>query len=128
MDEAGFHHPLVWARWHKTDVRSFARVAGLPNWDAPSDACLASRIRHGQEVTVPLLGRIETAERGIRDRGFRRVRVRVEGDRARVEVDAAEVAKLASEPLASEVRTALERLGFTEVVLDPLGYRLRPGA
>jgi uncharacterized protein len=128
MDEAGFHHPLVWARWHKTDVRSFARRAGLSNWDAPSDACLASRIRHGQEVTVPLLGRIETAERGIRDRGFRRVRVRVEGDRARVEVDASDVARLTSEPLATEVRTTLARLGFTDVALDPAGYRPRAGA
>jgi uncharacterized protein len=128
MDEAGFLHPLVWARWHKTDVRTFARVSGLPNWDAPSDACLASRIQHGQPVTIPLLSRIETAERGIRDRGFRRVRVRVDGDRARVEVDASEVGRLTSEPVASEVRTSLERLGFTDVALDPAGYRPRPGA
>ncbi len=128
MDEAGFGHPLVWARWRKVDVRAFARSAGLPNWDTPSDACLASRIRHGQEVTVPLLGRIELAERGLRERGFRRVRVRVDGDFARVEVDPAEVARLASEPVASDVRSALRSLGFTDVAIDPAGYRARPGA
>jgi uncharacterized protein len=128
MDEAGFQHPLVWAGWRKVDVRSFARAAGLPNWDTPSDACLASRIRHGQAVTVPLLGRIEVAERGLRERGFRRVRVRVEGDRARVEVDPSEIARLSTEPMATEVRSTLRRLGFLEVAIDPAGYRPRPGA
>lgn len=126
MDEAGFRHPLLWARWGKNEVRSFARAAGLPNWDAPSDACLASRIRHGQAVTVPLLHRVETAERAIRALGFRRVRVRVEGADARVEVDSADVARLRDEPVASRVRTELRQLGFDEVRLDPDGYRARP--
>jgi pyridinium-3,5-biscarboxylic acid mononucleotide sulfurtransferase len=128
MDEAGFGHPLVWARWRKPDVRAFARTAGLPNWDAPSDACLASRIRHGQEVTVPLLGRIEVAERALRAHGFRRVRVRVDEDRARVEVDAAEVPRLLAEPLGSVVRAELRQLGFTDVELDPAGYPSRANA
>lgn len=128
MDEAGFDHPLLWARWRKADVRAFARSTGLPNWDAPSDACLASRIRHGQEVTVPLLGRIESGERAVRGHGFRRVRVRVDGDRATVEVDPAELPRLRAEPTASAVGEALHRLGFLEVVLDPNGYRARPGA
>jgi len=128
MDEAGFRHPLVWARWRKSDVRAFARGAGLPNWDTPSDACLASRIRHGQEVTVPLLSRIEVAERAVREMGFRRVRVRVDGDGARVEVDGGDVPRLTREPVASEVRSTLYRLGFTTVTLDTAGYRNRPNA
>jgi uncharacterized protein len=128
MDEAGFRHPLVWARWRKVDVRAFARSVGLPNWDAPSDACLASRIRHGQEVTAPLLARIDVAERGLRGRGFRRVRVRVEGDRARIEVDGPEVARLTAEPMASEVRATLLELGFSAVEVDPAGYHGRASA
>jgi pyridinium-3,5-biscarboxylic acid mononucleotide sulfurtransferase len=128
MDEAGFSHPLVWARWRKGDVRTFARSIGLPNWDAPSDACLASRIRHGQEVTVPLLGRIESGEREIRRHGFRRVRVRVDEDRATVEVDPDEVSRLNAEPTASAVRAALRQLGFVDVDFDASGYRVRAGA
>src|SRR5579859_1045522 len=53
MNEHGFRHPLAEAGWHKTDVRSLARSAGLPSWDRPSNACLASRIPHGQRITVP---------------------------------------------------------------------------
>ena len=65
---------------------------------------------------------------GLRERGFRRVRVRVGGDCARVEVDPEEVARLASRAVASDVRSAPPVLGFTDVAIDPAGYRARPGA
>ena len=125
LDEAGFDHPLLWAGWGKDEVRSEARSMGLPNWDQPSDACLASRIAHGNTISRELLGRIEAAESVILDRGFRRVRVRVHEAGARIEVDPSEVARLRAEPLASEVTTALGALGFANVVIDREGY---PGA
>jgi uncharacterized protein len=128
MDEAGFQHPLLEAGWHKAEVRKYARSLGLPNWDAPSEACLASRIPHGQPVSRPLLGRIETAERAVRALGFRRVRVRVAEDDARVEVDRAEVARLRSEPTATQVQRELRALGFRVVRLDPDGYAPRANA
>ncbi|MGC2034516.1 MAG: ATP-dependent sacrificial sulfur transferase LarE [Thermoplasmata archaeon] len=128
MAEAGFRHPLVWAAWRKNDVRQFAHQAGLSNWDAPSDACLASRVRHGQLLSAPLLRQIEEAERWIAGFGFRRVRVRVDGGSVRVEVDPEEVGWLRSEPTATAVQHGLSALGFSEIELDPIGYRPRPGA
>jgi uncharacterized protein len=125
MDEAGFSHPLLWAGWGKAEVRAEARRRGLPNWDQPSDACLASRIAHGDPVTSELLARIESAEAVLLGLGFRRVRVRVRQGTARIEVDPAEVPRLRSEPLASEVTRAVACLGFANVTIDPRGY---PGA
>ncbi len=122
MDEAGFSHPLLWAGWGKADVRRAARARNLPNWEAPSDACLASRVRHGEPISSELLGRIEAAESVLHDRGFRRVRVRVHASAARVEVDPDEVPRLVAEPNASEIRVALVRLGFDPVTFDPEGY------
>ncbi|HEV2520209.1 MAG TPA: ATP-dependent sacrificial sulfur transferase LarE [Thermoplasmata archaeon] len=127
MEEAGFRHPLVEAGWGKAHVRRFARSIGLPNADQPSDACLASRIRHGQSIDPQLLGTIARAEEIVRRRGFRRVRVRVDGTSARVEVDPAETPALLAEPLAGEVRRELLQMGFDPVTLDPAGYRGRPG-
>jgi pyridinium-3,5-biscarboxylic acid mononucleotide sulfurtransferase len=127
MDEAGFSHPLVGAGWTKTEVRSAARARGLPNWDEPSDACLASRVAHGEPISAELLQRIEAGEAAVRARGFRRVRVRVRGGSARVEVGPEEVARLLTQPLAGEVRAALEDLGFAPVRLDPDGYRAHRG-
>jgi pyridinium-3,5-biscarboxylic acid mononucleotide sulfurtransferase len=122
MDEAGFTHPLLWAAWGKSEVRAEARRRGLPNWDQPSDACLASRVAHGEPVTAELLARVEAAEKLILDRGFRRVRVRVRNGDARIEVDPDEVPRLRLEPLATEVTREVGALGFDIVSIDPRGY------
>ena len=123
MDEAGFTHPLITAGWGKREVRAYAREVGLPNAEAPSDACLASRVRHGQAISAELLGRVERAEAFVRGLGFDRVRVRTDGGAARVEVDVPEVARLLATSTAREVQGALRALGFSDVSLDPLGYR-----
>ena len=118
---------MLWADWGKQHIRDFARAQGLPNWDEPSEACLASRVAHGQEISAPLLTQIADSERWFHARGFRRVRVRIIGRRARVEVDPHETARLVSEPFASEARAELLRQGFSAVDLDPVGYRARAG-
>lgn len=128
MDEAGAVHPLLWAHWGKADVRAYARTVGLPNWDQPSDACLASRVPHGRPISLDLLTRIERAESELHRRGFRRVRVRTDGIDARVVVDPDEVPRLLAEPSATEVRRTVAAAGFRTVILDPDGYAPRPGA
>jgi len=122
VDAAGFSHPLLEAGWTKRDVRESAHARGLPNWDQPSDACLASRVARGEPIDGALLTRIETAEGILLEMGFRRVRVRARSGTARVEVDPGEVARLVAEPLAGEVTDRLRALGFSSVTLDPSGY------
>jgi pyridinium-3,5-biscarboxylic acid mononucleotide sulfurtransferase len=126
MDEAGFSHPLAWAGWTKADVRAAARARHLSNWDQPSDACLASRVTHGEPISRELLGRVEAAEAVLLRRGFRRVRVRVHGGAARLEVDPTEVARLQAPIVAEEVLAAVRELGFAPVTIDPEGYGRRP--
>ncbi|HEY6238394.1 MAG TPA: TIGR00268 family protein, partial [Thermoplasmata archaeon] len=128
MAEAGFRHPLAEGGWRKRQVREYARAVGLPNWDQPSDACLASRVVHGRVISAELLRRVEQAEDAVRARGFRRVRVRTDGRSARVEVDGGEVERLRAHPTADGVLDDLRRIGFDPVTLDPTGYRPRPGA
>ncbi|MGA7860229.1 MAG: ATP-dependent sacrificial sulfur transferase LarE [Thermoplasmata archaeon] len=123
MNEHGFRHPLAEAGWTKADIRAFARSAGLPTWDRPSNACLASRITHGEDITAPLLDQVARAEEWVSARGYRRVRVRVSGGRARVEVDPDEVPELQAEVIP--LREALTALGFASVEIDPNGYRPR---
>lgn len=124
MDEAGFQHPLLWGGWRKAEVRAFARTAGLPNAERPSNACLASRVARGEPVSRELLGRIERAERVLLVRGFRRVRVRTSAGTARLEVDPDELPRLEEPALLGEVTREIEALGFASVAVDPRGYPL----
>jgi len=125
MDAAGFLHPLLWAGWGKIAVRRYAQAAGLPNWDRPSNACLASRVARGEEISGALLERIERAEGILYDRGFRQVRVRVRGGTARIEVDREGTPRLLEGELREEVTARIRALGFTDVTIDPNGYRSR---
>ncbi|MGP8078576.1 MAG: ATP-dependent sacrificial sulfur transferase LarE [Thermoplasmata archaeon] len=128
MDEAGFAHPLLAAGWGKATVRDAARRRGLPNWDRPSNACLASRVDRGMTITPDLLRRIESGEALIAARGFRRVRLRVGPGGARIEVDPDEVGRLAEEPFASELLRGVREAGFERVTIDPRGYSTLPRA
>jgi pyridinium-3,5-biscarboxylic acid mononucleotide sulfurtransferase len=126
MEEAGFRHPLAEGGWTKADVRRAARARHLATAEQPSDACLASRVAHGQSIDAALLARIEAAETILLEQGFRRVRVRVRGTNARIEVDPGEVPRLSAAPLASEVLASVRKLGFGSVEIDPNGYGRRP--
>jgi uncharacterized protein len=85
--EEGIVHPFVEARMTKEDIRVLARMKGLDFWSKHSSACLASRIPYGEEITSPRLQIVERAEEAVRSCGVERVRVRLHGDIARIEVD-----------------------------------------
>lgn len=121
----GVLSPLLAHGLDKAMVRAAARRLGLSAWDRPANACLSSRIPHGELVTLGKLRRIEAAEALLAGRGFRVVRVRHEEGRARVEVGADEVARLSG--LWPEIEPRLLDLGFGAATYDPAGYR-RGGA
>ncbi len=121
--EHGVRAPLQEAGLAKWDVRELARELRLSNWDRPQNACLSSRIAHGQDVTEEKLAQIERAETTVRDEGFRQVRVRHQGERASVEVGRDEIGRLGDAARRARIAAALRVLGFVVVEFDPLGYR-----
>ena len=123
--ERGVHSPLLAHGIDKAATRAVARRLGLSVWDRPADACLSSRIPHGQLVTLGKLRRVEAAEDLLAGHGFRVLRVRHDGGRARVEVGADEVARLGE--LWPDLEPRLVALGFRAAAFDPRGYR-RGGA
>jgi pyridinium-3,5-biscarboxylic acid mononucleotide sulfurtransferase len=119
--------PLKEAGLTKAEIRELSVELGLPTADKPQMACLSSRIPHGEPVTVEALAMIESAENVLRDLGFYDVRVRHHQTAARIEVGTDELPRLQSEPLRETVIKALKELGYTQVTVDPQGYR-RGGA
>jgi pyridinium-3,5-biscarboxylic acid mononucleotide sulfurtransferase len=120
--EGGVSHPLLEAGIGKAAVRRLARALGLSTWDAPQQACLASRIPYGEPITVEKLTAVAEAERVLRELGFRQCRVRHHGAVARVEVEAEDIARAAGSA-REEIARRLRALGFTWVTLDLDGFR-----
>jgi uncharacterized protein len=115
--ERGAVTPLRDNGFTKDDVRSASRSWGLPTWDKPAAACLASRVAYGIEVSPERLARVERAERSARawlvDAGIdvRDLRVRDLGTTARLEVDGDRVGAA----VASGVEAAVLAAGFAAV-------------
>jgi uncharacterized protein len=117
-------HPLQEAGFTKADVRALARHWGLPTWDKPAAPCLSSRLAPGVEVTRERTARVEAAEAYLKSLGLRECRVRShEGELARIEVPAAELARLADPDTREALAQYFRGLGFRYVTLDLEGFR-----
>jgi len=121
--EFAVRSPLQEAGLSKAEIRELSRQMGLPMWNKPQAACLASRIPHGQEVTAEKLAQIEQAEEAVKALGFRQVRVRHLGTTARVEVGHDEVRRCSVPVTAQAVTAAVKNAGFATVEIDAEGYR-----
>lgn len=124
--ERGATTPLADAGLTKRQVRLASRAWGLPTWDKPAAACLASRIAYGIEVTPLRLSRVERAEEAVRavlaNEGIKvaNLRVRDLGDVASIEVDPERVAEVSALRLVTEVVCGE---GFTSATVDERGFR-----
>lgn len=115
--------PLLDAGLHKAEIRELSHRAGLPTWDRPASACLASRVPYGTEVTPERLALIERGEAALRALGFRQFRVRLHDQLARVEIAPEELPLALNPVMAASIAARLKAAGFTYVALDLEGYR-----
>lgn len=116
--------PLLDAGLDKSGIRALAREAGLPCWDLPASACLASRLPYGTEVTPERLSQVEEGEARLRGLGFSQVRLRHHGEVARIEIDPRELADGLDAARLRDISEAIKPLGFRWVCVDADGYRM----
>ena len=121
--ELAIESPLRKANLRKAEIRELSKELGLPTWDKPSFACLASRFPYGEEISVEKLAMVERAEQFLLDRGFEQVRVRIHRDLARIEILPHDFARLIASDTREEVVNELKRYGFLYVAMDLQGYR-----
>jgi len=119
--EEGIIHPFIEAGITKQDIRDMARDLGLSVWQKPSAACLSSRIPYGEEITGRKLRVIEEAEEFLTNLGFGQLRVRLQGNGARIEVPVEDMGKLLDnrEALVKKFKS----IGFGYITQDLEGYR-----
>jgi pyridinium-3,5-biscarboxylic acid mononucleotide sulfurtransferase len=115
--------PLLDVDLRKSEIRRLSQRAGLPTWDRPASACLASRVPYGTEVTPERLGLVERGEAALRQLGFHQFRVRLHDKLARVEIAPDEMQRALAPEMAAAISSHLKSAGFTYVALDLEGYR-----
>ncbi len=122
IKELGVQSPLLESGLGKAEIRFLSRQAGLPSWDKPSAACLASRIPYGEEITPEKLKQVAAAESVLREMGIEgNLRVRRHGSLARIEVDESAFKLVAAR--RGEIEEKLKEAGFSYVTLDLSGFR-----
>ncbi|MBN1222242.1 MAG: ATP-dependent sacrificial sulfur transferase LarE [Candidatus Aminicenantes bacterium] len=121
--ELGIKSPLRDAALDKKEIRLLSKELGLPTWNKPSMACLASRFPYHTHIDETGLNRIARAEEHLRSLGFHQVRVRHHGQIARIEVDVEDVPKLTEPLFRGKIVEYMNNLGYLYVTLDLAGYR-----
>ena len=119
--ELGIRSPLLEACLTKAEIRRLSHDMGLPTWNRPAMACLASRFPYGTPLTAEALAQVNRAEAFLDELGIGQRRVRHHGDVARLEIEPDDW------PLVVDNRerivTRLQELGYTYVALDLIGFR-----
>lgn len=123
VSELGIESPLREAGLYKEEIRRLSKEMGLPTWEKPSFACLASRFVYGERITEEKLSMVEQAEQLLLDRGFRQARVRIHGRMARIEVLPEEFGRLLQGDTREELAATLKSYGFSYISMDLEGYR-----
>lgn len=120
--ELGVESPLEACGFTKGEIRDLSRRMGLPTWDKPPMACLATRFPYGTRLTYEVLRAVDRAEEALRGLGLEVVRLRCHGDVARIEVGPDEIEWVAG-PLRAAAARIVREAGFAYAALDLTGYR-----
>ena len=121
--ERGTRSPLAEVGITKLEVREIARYLELPWWDKPAQPCLSSRFPYGESITVEKLRRVGQAERHLRNQGWKTLRVRSEGEVARIELPAEQISEFVQQTDLNALVQQFQAYGFIYVTLDLEGFR-----
>lgn len=121
--ERGVRSPLAEVGLTKIEVRELAKKLGIAWWDKPAQPCLSSRFPYGEEITISKLNRVGRAEIYLRQQGYQNLRVRSDGDTARIELPQEVIQDFVVASDLAKLVTVLKSYGFVYVTLDLEGYR-----
>lgn len=124
LAELAVRSPFKELGFTKDQVREISRKLGLPTWNKPSFACLASRVPYGTPLTEETLEMIESAENVLRELGFSQFRVRHHGNLARIEIPPEDMDRLNVPATRKHIVDAFEKLGYAYITLDLAGYQM----
>jgi uncharacterized protein len=120
LKELGILSPLMDVGLKKEEIRRLSKDLGLPTWNKPALACLATRIPYNTRITDKALSMIEEGEDFLRSLGFIQVRLRHLDNIAKIEVLPEDMPRLLE--LRDTVVERLRSIGYTYITMDLEGY------
>ena len=119
-EELGILSPIYDAGMTKSEVRAYSKECGIITYNKPANACLATRFDYNTELTPELLKQTDQAEALFHALGINHMRVRKQGDLARIEVERKDFDKVIAH---SELIEELKKLGYRFITLDLEGIK-----
>jgi len=122
--EFGIKSPLAEVGLKKKEIRRLLKDFNLPDWDKPSETCLATRIPCGERITSNKLRKIEAAEEFLKKAGVKNLRVRLHNEHtARIETEEKDVPFFLQTEMRSLIWNKFHHIGFDYVFLNLRGYK-----
>lgn len=120
LKELGILSPLMDVGLKKEEIRMLSKELGLPTWNKPALACLATRIPYSTRITEKILTMVEEGEDFLKSLGFTQVRLRHLDNIAKIEVPIEDMAKILE--LRERIVEKLKGIGYTYITIDLEGY------
>jgi pyridinium-3,5-biscarboxylic acid mononucleotide sulfurtransferase len=120
LQEQRVESPLMLTGLGKAAIRALSRDLGLDG-TRPSQSCLATRFPYNTVLTADDLARVGRGEAWLRRRGFSQVRLKVQGDRARLILAPETWPAFLAPAVRRGFTTFIQTLGFKELLLDGPG-------
>lgn len=122
--ELGIRSPLSESRLTKNDIRRISKRLGIPTWNKPAFACLASRLPYNSRISTEKINMIDKAEKIFYDNGFKQVRVRLHDDLARIELLPGDIRRFVKDKeMYKKILKKLNKIGFLYISVDLEGYK-----
>ncbi|MDO5717342.1 MAG: ATP-dependent sacrificial sulfur transferase LarE [Tissierellia bacterium] len=122
LRELDIKSPLKEAGLGKDEIRELSKKHGIPTWNKPSKACLASRIPYGTEITPEAIKTVENCEEYLINLGYPDSRVRHHGSIARIEIPVKDIESIIK--YRKEIDSFFKSQGFLYTTLDLAGYNM----
>lgn len=121
LQEFDIKTPLVEVGLGKREIRFLAKAFNLPNYNMPSNSCLATRLNFLPSIAAESLEKVETIESELNKLGFFGCRVRPHENAMIIELRQQDMVKITRIHNRLAVFSICEKAGFSKVFLDLQG-------
>lgn len=121
LAELSIPTPLADVGLHKNEIRLIAKEMGLPNWNYPSNSCLATRIATHLPISRPLLDQISRAEVFLQQKNFTDCRVKTDRKKILILIRSEELMRCRE--MYNEIRMYFQNIGLLHEMISIKAYQ-----